>query len=76
MRMQDALTARADAVVPAIASTRPANDRGEDLGTACPPLAQKPSFTAPLPRPLAARDPAGPSGCWGLGRARHYPSSH
>ena len=37
MRMQDALTARADAVVPAIASTRPANDRGEDLGTACPP---------------------------------------
>jgi len=74
MLMQDALTARADAVVPAIASARPANDRGGDLGTSYP-LVQKPSFTAPLPRPLAARDPAGPSGCWSSSRARHYLSS-
>ena len=36
MRMQDALVARADAVVPAIASARPANDRGGDLGSAFP----------------------------------------
>jgi hypothetical protein len=74
MRMQDTLVARADAVVPAIALARPANDRGEDLGNAFPPGA-KAVIHCPAPSVVSSARPRRPSGCWSSSRARHYLSS-
>jgi len=57
--MQDALTARADAVVPATASARPANDRGGDLGSAFPPGA-KAVIHCPAPSAASSARPRRP----------------
>jgi hypothetical protein len=57
--MQDALVARADAVVPASASTRPANDQGRDLGSAFPPGA-KAVIRCPAPSTVSSARPRRP----------------
>jgi hypothetical protein len=72
MRMQDALVARADAVVPAIALARPANDRGGDLGNAFPPGA-KAVIHCPAPSVVSSARPRRP--VWVLGFEPRAPLS-